>query len=61
MTDIQPPTERQCLRCGRVDVWDDQQETWVAAELDGEKQTGRPHCLHEWDITGNYNPFAGME
>lgn len=57
MTEVVPPTERRCERCGRVDVWDDDRQTWVAAVEEGEKQHGEPHCLHEWDISGNYNPL----
>lgn len=59
MAELVPPTERECERCGRRDVWDATSETWVAAEDDGERLTGDPHCVHEWDITGNYNPFGG--
>lgn len=54
---VDPPTERVCERCGRTDVWDEEKETWVAASEDGEKQVGNPHCLHEWDINGAYNPL----
>lgn len=56
MTVIVPPERRRCVRCGRVDVWDGGKETWVAAVEDGTRQTGKPHCLHEWDISGNYSP-----
>jgi hypothetical protein len=61
MTAIEPPTERECLRCGRVEHWDSQQGTWMAADTDGTNQMGQPHCVHEWDITGNYNPIADTE
>ena len=40
-----------------MDVWDESQGKWVVAEADGREQTGTPHCLHEWDINGAYNPF----
>jgi hypothetical protein len=53
MATIVPPTERTCERCGREDVWDPEQENWTIA---GDE--GRPHCLHEWDINGAYNPVA---
>lgn len=56
MAEVVPPTERKCERCGRRDVWDEASETWVAT---GDRLTGEPHCVHEWDITGNYNPFEG--
>jgi hypothetical protein len=53
MAELVPPTERECERCGRREVWD--VEAWVAA---GESAgNGDPHCVHEWDITANYNPF----
>jgi hypothetical protein len=59
MVEIEPPTERRCRRCGREDVWSESERTWVAAEVDGERRVGRPHCLHEWDINGRYNPVRG--
>jgi hypothetical protein len=58
---IEPPTERECERCGRQDEWDDDEGTWVIVESDGEKVAGSPYCLHEWDITGTYNPLASTE
>jgi len=57
MATIVPPTRRECERCGRVDVWDDEQMNWVISEADSEKRVGNPQCLHEWDINGDYNPF----
>lgn len=56
---IEPPTERTCEKCGRTDVWDDESENWVIAEKEGERQVGNRHCIHEWDITGRYNPVVG--
>jgi hypothetical protein len=58
MVTIHPPTERECQRCGRQDVWDDAAGTWVIATVDGHKRVGNPHCLHEWNINGSYNPFT---
>lgn len=58
MTEVVPPTKRTCERCGRVATWDSDSQTWVATVEDGEKKRGKPHCLHEWDISGNYNPLA---
>jgi hypothetical protein len=55
---LTPPTERVCERCDRVDRWDEDVRTWRIAEVDGEKAVGNPHCLHEWDINGTYNPFG---
>ena len=57
MATLVPPTERVCERCGRRDVWDEDRETWVAAKADGQRVVGEPHCVHEWDINGTYNPF----
>ncbi len=57
MATLEPPTERVCERCGRTDRWDEDRETWVAATVDGERLAGEPHCVHEWDINGTYNPF----
>lgn len=61
MVTIQPPTERVCERCGRTDLWDEETQTFVAATVDGEKKRGHPHCLHEWDINGEYNPLQESE
>jgi hypothetical protein len=59
MTTIDPPRERECERCGRRDVWDDESEAWVVAtDEDGDPRTGTPHCLHEWDINGSYSPVT---
>jgi hypothetical protein len=57
MVTIDPPEQRTCERCGREEVWSDTKQTWVVAESDtDDPPTGEPHCLHEWDISGNYNP-----
>lgn len=61
MATIEPPTERSCLRCGRIEIWDTDEETWVAVSVDGERQRGSEHCVHEWDITGNYNPIGSEQ
>lgn len=55
--EIVPPKERECERCGRQDVWDENVGSWRAAVEDGEPVTGDAYCLHEWDINGTYNPF----
>lgn len=57
MTLIDPPDARTCERCGRAEVWSDDRETWVAADPD-DGAAGNPHCVHVWDITGNYRPIA---
>lgn len=46
-----PPRERECELCGRRDVWNDTTENWHVEDA------GRTHCIHEWDISGTYNPF----
>lgn len=58
MVEVVPPNERICERCGRHEVWDDDAWTWVVADEDGEPEPGSAHCLHEWDINGDYNPIA---
>jgi len=57
MAEVIPPTERVCERCGRHDRWDAESGTWVIVTEDDGKAVGNPHCLHEWDINGDYNPF----
>ncbi|MFB6178903.1 MAG: HEWD family protein [Halorientalis sp.] len=57
MATVIPPNERVCERCGRHDVWDAEADAWLIVTDDGDKAVGNPHCLHEWDINGNYNPF----
>jgi hypothetical protein len=37
-------------------VWDEADTTWRIEVDDGTKQSGNPHCLHEWDINGSFNP-----
>ena len=56
MTAIIAPRERTCERCGRRDVWDDGDSTCRIEVEDGDKQSGNPQCLHEWDINGSFNP-----
>ncbi|WEL17928.1 Zn finger domain containing protein [Halorhabdus sp. SVX81] len=57
MIRIAPPNERKCERCGRKEVWDDDRGVWAARDDDW---TGSPHCLHEWDINGSYNPIEEL-
>lgn len=60
MSGIIPPKERVCERCGRRDVWDDDRGAWtIVTDEDGERKSGSPHCLHDWDINGTYNPLEG--
>lgn len=57
MTDpeLAPPRERECERCGRRDVWDDDGPGWRIADSDG--GTGDPFCIHEWNVDGSYHLF----
>ncbi|RJT06710.1 HEWD family protein [Halococcus sp. IIIV-5B] len=48
---LSPPQERECVLCGRQDVWNDEETNWRIA------REGDAHCIHEWDINGTYNPF----
>ena len=57
--EIVPPTRRSCERCDREDVWDEEVGNWVIVEADGERRSGNKHCIHEWDINGQYNPVTG--
>lgn len=59
MVTINPPTERSCERCGREEAWSEQKQTFVASDETGKR--GQPHCLHEWDINGKYNPLQETE
>jgi hypothetical protein len=44
-----------------MEVWSETEQTFVAGTVDGEKRRGEPHCLHEWDINGEYNPLQDTE
>ena len=59
MVTINPPTERICERCGREEAWNEQKQTFVSSPETAER--GQPHCLHEWDINGRYNPLQETE
>ncbi|MFW6458452.1 MAG: HEWD family protein [Halodesulfurarchaeum sp.] len=52
---IRRPDRRTCLRCGRTEEWDEAGETWRAVEV------GSVFCVHEWDITGTFNPIENPE
>ncbi|USZ67942.1 hypothetical protein NGM10_14560 [Halorussus salilacus] len=56
MTELEPPTRRECQRCGRREAWDDDATNWTIRD---DAQTGEPFCIHEWDITGTYRPIRG--
>jgi hypothetical protein len=53
MTRLRRPTVRQCERCGRTERWDDETGSWRIAD----DEMGNPHCIHEWDIDGTFNPI----
>ncbi|MCU4924802.1 hypothetical protein OB905_02235 [Halobacteria archaeon AArc-dxtr1] len=53
---LRTPTARTCERCSRAERWDDYLEAWQLVVEDGEKCVGNPHCIHEWDINGTFNP-----
>ncbi|AFZ74075.1 HEWD family protein [Natronobacterium gregoryi] len=55
---VRTPTARSCERCGRAERWDDDCETWQLDRDGTEKRVGNPHCLHEWDINGTFNPVV---
>ncbi|PSQ37418.1 hypothetical protein BRD05_00615 [Halobacteriales archaeon QS_9_70_65] len=55
--EIVPPDRRRCQCCGRTDVWDESAGKWVIAAENGERRVGDKHCIHEWDINGQYNPI----
>ncbi len=57
--ELKTPTVRVCEQCGREERWDDGAGSWRIARRDGRKETGRPHCIHEWDINGTFNPLNG--
>ncbi|MEF8774861.1 MAG: HEWD family protein [Halobacteriales archaeon] len=57
MPPLSPPRERTCERCGRRDRWDEATSHWTIAVERGEARRGDPFCIHEWDVTGDYNPF----
>jgi len=58
MVSIVPPSERECERCGRTEVWDAEAGVWRVPADNPDAERGRAHCLHEWDINGAYNPVA---
>ena len=55
---VRAPTARVCERCERAEYWDEDLEAWQISREDGDKQVGNPHCLHEWDINGTFNPVV---
>jgi len=54
MAELRKPDERECERCGRREVWDDDHVTWRVADDDAH---GDVHCVHAWDIDGSFRPI----
>lgn len=52
--DIRVPERRTCVDCGRVERWEADVQNWVVAD----DEVGRIHCIHSWDITGEFTPVA---
>ncbi|MFB6137774.1 MAG: HEWD family protein [Halobacteriaceae archaeon] len=52
--EIRTPEERECVRCGRAETWDETTENWVVAD----DQVGDLYCIHDWDITGKFTPVS---
>jgi hypothetical protein len=52
---IRKPTERECEKCGRREVWNDATGTWRVAVGD-DRRVGEVYCIHEWDINGTFVP-----
>lgn len=50
MADLRSPHERTCRECGRTEIYDESAGKW---KIDTE--VGSPHCLHVWDITGEFS------
>jgi len=55
--ELRSPSVRECERCGRKEEWDEDDETWRIATLEGDRRVGDPYCIHEWDINGKFAPF----
>lgn len=56
-TELRTPQKRECECCSRYEVWDVEDGFWKIASENGERLTGNPHCIHEWDIDGTFRPF----
>jgi len=57
--DLRRPDTRECERCGRLESWDEDHQTWRIVTEEGERLVGEPYCIHEWDINGKFVPFEG--
>jgi hypothetical protein len=58
---LNPPKERECIECGRRDVWDETVGSWVIDADGDERLAGDPHCIHVWDINGQHDPIRDVE
>lgn len=58
---LHKPTTRICERCNRTERWDEGLGAWQIAREEREKLVGNPHCIHEWDINGTFNPIGGTD
>jgi len=56
--ELRTPDRRECERCGRQEVWDDESDTWRVHAEDGDRRVADPFCIHEWDINGTFAPFG---
>jgi hypothetical protein len=54
MVEVRTPDRRECVRCGRLERWDEELQTWQVAD----DEVGDPYCIHTWDITGEFTPIA---
>lgn len=52
MVEIRTPDERECLQCGRREVWDAERGRWNVAAA----HVGDVYCVHDWDVTGQFTP-----
>jgi len=52
-TEIRTPDNRECVRCGRVERWDEEEGNWVVVD----DEVGDVRCIHTWDITGEFKPL----
>jgi hypothetical protein len=57
MAELRKPEERECERCGRREVWDDDYDTWRVPDREDASVLGDVHCVHEWDINGSFRPI----
>ncbi|WP_253738944.1 HEWD family protein [Halohasta salina] len=54
---LRRPKGRTCERCGRVEQWNDQVDSWEITD----DAAGSVYCIHEWDINGQFVPYDSDE